>query len=421
MQRDICFNCKRVGHWSRYCPDKLNNNKQNPSSSSAGSPIIDDLPIPDKQCPCGLGMCNIRTATTYRNYGRKFYGCPGWAEGDGCNFFKWCDTVNLNQRRDVPKFSYFNDVARKAQRTGKFNYSDFDDMKRSDEKCNSSESSSPVCGCGAGPCTLITKKDEENKNRKCFVCPIKKLDSLLATIDLDSPISVLNGQVETKETENDLHTDGDINELAGSISTGLFEEALSSPLYTDFPVRVKNVKLDFGVKSSLFPELPTLSKKATHVDLDSMLSAKETNNVFHTCGNAPSNMEFAVKVENIKLDYGVDNSLVSEMGNLKLSEEAKPVGMQSPLLTLDGRVETKKRKYDHHRDRDCNELIEIISTGQPEKVLNSPLYPEVLANAENVKLDYGANSSLFPEIGNLTLSEKVRLLMWTLFLLGGRV
>lgn len=32
--------------------------------------------VPEKACPCGLGVCNVFTANTERNRGRDFYKCP---------------------------------------------------------------------------------------------------------------------------------------------------------------------------------------------------------------------------------------------------------------------------------------------------------------------------------------------------------
>lgn len=32
--------------------------------------------VPEKVCPCGLGVCNVFTANTERNRGRDFYKCP---------------------------------------------------------------------------------------------------------------------------------------------------------------------------------------------------------------------------------------------------------------------------------------------------------------------------------------------------------
>lgn len=59
-----CFKCGKSGHWARDCD-------VNGSGSLSG-----DLSVPEKACPCGLGICLVRTAKTEKNSGRKFYKCP---------------------------------------------------------------------------------------------------------------------------------------------------------------------------------------------------------------------------------------------------------------------------------------------------------------------------------------------------------
>ncbi|XVF60851.1 hypothetical protein PTKIN_Ptkin08bG0081100 [Pterospermum kingtungense] len=42
------------------------------------------------KCHCGK-RAPIRTATTSRNRGKKFYGCFKYNEAGGCDFFQWVD------------------------------------------------------------------------------------------------------------------------------------------------------------------------------------------------------------------------------------------------------------------------------------------------------------------------------------------
>ncbi|KAI6691579.1 hypothetical protein NL676_028407 [Syzygium grande] len=122
MRNDVCFACKRQGHWMKYCLGKSPAGSQPSSSSSAaaaaGPPCLDrkngapsqgtrsdaffackkqghwmkDCPdkspaksrpsaadVPVLECPCGAGACDVRTFHSQQNPDRKFYKCPGRA------------------------------------------------------------------------------------------------------------------------------------------------------------------------------------------------------------------------------------------------------------------------------------------------------------------------------------------------------
>ncbi|KAF9586848.1 hypothetical protein IFM89_039949 [Coptis chinensis] len=48
--------------------------------------------FPDVACPCGAGVCLIRTAKTEKNMGQQFYRCPANQESS-CGFFQWCSEL----------------------------------------------------------------------------------------------------------------------------------------------------------------------------------------------------------------------------------------------------------------------------------------------------------------------------------------
>ncbi|KAI6700920.1 hypothetical protein NL676_015244 [Syzygium grande] len=122
MRNDVCFACKRQGHWMKYCLGKSPAGSQPSSSSSAaaaaGPPCLDrkngapsqgtrsdaffackkqghwmkDCPdkspaksrpsaadVPVLECPCGASACDVRTFHSQQNSDRKFYKCPGRA------------------------------------------------------------------------------------------------------------------------------------------------------------------------------------------------------------------------------------------------------------------------------------------------------------------------------------------------------
>ena len=73
-----CFKCQKEGHFARDCPQKFNRRSTPPKPEVGPSspPPNSDSNIPAIQCPCGAGICLIRTSNTAKNPNRKFYTCP---------------------------------------------------------------------------------------------------------------------------------------------------------------------------------------------------------------------------------------------------------------------------------------------------------------------------------------------------------
>uniref|UniRef100_A0A1J3C7F3 Cold shock protein 1 n=1 Tax=Noccaea caerulescens TaxID=107243 RepID=A0A1J3C7F3_NOCCA len=102
--------------------------------------------FPEKNCPCGVGICLILTSNTQKNPGRKFYRCPTREENGGCGFFQWCDAAVQSSGTQPGTHSY-----------GNTNESKFPDHQ---------------CPCDAGLCRVLTAKTGENVGRQFYRCPV---------------------------------------------------------------------------------------------------------------------------------------------------------------------------------------------------------------------------------------------------------
>ncbi|WCJ28104.1 zinc knuckle (CCHC-type) family protein [Euphorbia peplus] len=98
-----------------------------------------DPSIPEKNCPCGMGICSVFTANTERNQGRKFYKCPVRQENGGCGFFEWCDGASGTVSRNVGSNCGFPDLP---------------------------------CPCGGGSCLVLTAKTGKNVGQQFYKCPL---------------------------------------------------------------------------------------------------------------------------------------------------------------------------------------------------------------------------------------------------------
>ncbi|KAF3568518.1 hypothetical protein DY000_02017345 [Brassica cretica] len=116
----------------------VNSNPAGSYGSEAG-----EQDYPEKNCPCGNGVCSILTSNTQKNPGRKFYKCPNREENGGCGFFQWCDAVHSSGTQPG---SY-----------GNTNESNFPDLQ---------------CPCGAGMSRVLTAKTGENIGRQFYRCPV---------------------------------------------------------------------------------------------------------------------------------------------------------------------------------------------------------------------------------------------------------
>ncbi|XP_075081423.1 DNA topoisomerase 3-alpha isoform X4 [Nicotiana tabacum] len=87
-----CAYCRQTGHLSNDCPSQASR------SCTARSQEV-DLQNGESSIPCNScgAPCNLRTANTASNRGRKFFSC----QSRECNFFVWEDTLSGGERTNT--------------------------------------------------------------------------------------------------------------------------------------------------------------------------------------------------------------------------------------------------------------------------------------------------------------------------------
>ncbi|GAB4848610.1 hypothetical protein Ancab_003316 [Ancistrocladus abbreviatus] len=178
VQKNACFYCGKVGHWSKACPKKagLGESSSSPHSATFPAPQAGHVDYPIHYCRCGRGICIIWVSKSKKNPDRKFYRCPGTGS-EKCSYFKWCDELKEDEVRRSRPDSLF-----------------------------------PVCRCGAGVCTLTT----DPSGRSCFICPIKKGQGACDFVQWqDVPNTTVTG--ESSVLANVSVTDNNVDEIEPDI------------------------------------------------------------------------------------------------------------------------------------------------------------------------------------------------------------
>lgn len=87
-RRMVCVFCRQTGHSSESCPQQASHgrNVQSQVNPQNGESSV--------SCNVCGAPCDLRTANTANNKGRKFYSC----QLQGCNFFVWEDGVSGGSR-----------------------------------------------------------------------------------------------------------------------------------------------------------------------------------------------------------------------------------------------------------------------------------------------------------------------------------
>ncbi|KAI3968675.1 hypothetical protein MKX01_028825 [Papaver californicum] len=252
---------------------------------------FNEVPLsPYPKCPCGAGLCH-----RYTNRGRPYFRCPIKPGEGACGFKQWQETPTkavssdlVNDNIHSPKLAYAgqeetkraNDeyrigdgsklkeivshvlpkygsesplikVSQVKEDTVRLD-SMADDkiislistLKLSDEKITttdaktwqcSSESSYPMCRCGAGKCSRRTESTGQNY----FVCPVKKGEGACNFRQLD-----VQGTIRKDEHE---HADGD-KLKARVASTSSMKKESNSNLTREHHVKDDKVNVSFPVR-----------------------------------------------------------------------------------------------------------------------------------------------------------------------------
>ncbi|XP_024517845.1 DNA topoisomerase 3-alpha-like [Selaginella moellendorffii] len=126
-----CYRCGQAGHWSRDC-------SMRPAGNASGIQPPPAMNLSSKSCPCGAGMCVLRTSNTAKNPGRQFLTCPA-PQGAKCSFFEWCDAAGAPSTNQPPQ----------AQQPG--------EPELKCRNCNQ-------------PCVVFTARTDKNSGRRFYKC-----------------------------------------------------------------------------------------------------------------------------------------------------------------------------------------------------------------------------------------------------------
>ncbi|GFY87451.1 topoisomerase 3alpha [Actinidia rufa] len=137
-----CTHCGQYGHSSHDCPSQSFQSSR--SQSHGMNQQNGESSIPCETCGT---PCNLRTANTANNKGRKFYSC----QSQGCNFFVWEDSLgNSNGGRSAPRANNSFSASNARSRGGR--------------------GRGGQSGRGAADVTFVSATGDPVSGRRCFVC-----------------------------------------------------------------------------------------------------------------------------------------------------------------------------------------------------------------------------------------------------------